>query len=130
MLKNEYKNRMIFFSIITPLSLLNGNLSDVSAGLDISSNTVVHDFDAVYFSQGIGLPVHIFCPLNKTATLISAKVKHYNEQVNAYKNLDLSKITSYRQGFYTYFKLDMNEIGIPGDYATHRFNVSITVRYS
>lgn len=28
MLKNEYKNRMIFFSIITPLFLLNGNLSD------------------------------------------------------------------------------------------------------
>lgn len=29
MLKNEYKNRMIFFSIITPLSLLNGNLSNL-----------------------------------------------------------------------------------------------------
>ena len=109
---------------------LNASLSNVSAGLDISSNIVVHDFDAVYFSQGIGIPLYIFCPLNKTATLVSAKVKHYNEQVGAYRNLDLSKIRSYRQGFYVNFRLDMNEIGIPGDYATHRFNVSITVRYS
>ncbi len=108
----------------------NASLSNVSAGLDISSNIVVHDFDAVYFSQGIGIPLYIFCPLHKTATLISAKVKHYNEQVDAYRNLDLSKIRSYRQGFYVNFRLDMNEIGIPGDYATHRFNVSIIVRYS
>lgn len=112
------------------IDAVNASLSNVSAGLDISSNIVVHDFDAVYFSQGIGIPLYIFCPLNKTATLVSAKVKHYNEQVDAYRNLDLSKIRSYRQGFYVNFRLDMNEIGIPGDYATYRFNVSITVRYS
>ena len=34
MLKNEYKNRMIFFSIITPLSLLNGNLSEIISGFN------------------------------------------------------------------------------------------------
>lgn len=103
----------------------------MSAGLDISSNTIFeYVFDAVYFTQSIGIPMHIFCPLDKTVTLISAKYKHSNEQADKYKNLNLSKIKSRRQGFYTYFNIDMNEIGLPADYATHRFNVSITVRYS